>query len=123
MVNQDKRRAMMVDLRHMEETFDSGDHENHTVRTYLIEPALKWAKRYRRTTGEYSDSSLRSYANDMERIIRENVKIEILTHIRVSERTLKELERSQDEEEKRKRRAKKKNKEPSPGRSLSNTYH
>ena len=101
MVNQDKRRAMMVDLRHMEETFDSGDHENHTVRTYLIEPALKWAKRYRRTTGEYSDSSLRSYANDMERIIRENVKIEILTHIRVNERTLKELERSQDEEEKR----------------------
>jgi superfamily II DNA or RNA helicase len=71
--------------RRYKNTFDSN------IGGQLIEPCLSECTSYRRGTGYFSSSSLKTYANSLEHVIKDNVKIEILCSPVIQDKSLRDV--------------------------------
>ena len=92
-------------IRHLQNSYktgasgDSGKRGGNRIRTDFLVPCLKNCKLYRRGTGAFSSSALMSWADAMEHVIRDDVKIQILTAPNLDFKTQAALWRNQDSQE------------------------
>ena len=104
MSNQDKRRKIVSGIlpitRHSDGSeryfYETGDIESKSMGDFLIKPCLSLCTHYRRSTGAFGKSALITWADQLYRIIKEGVKIDILTHLDLDPQTIKVLETFQD---------------------------
>jgi superfamily II DNA or RNA helicase len=68
----------------------------------FVAPCLKYTKLYRRGTGFFSSSALITYADTIDRLVNENIHIEIICSPVIQDRSLiRALEENQTEEQKK----------------------
>ena len=119
MVNQDRRREIVQYLQQISRKPDGSErtrimngHQGvDNIGDFFIQPCLKKCKRYRRSTGSFQSSALKVWAQSLYQIIDNNTKIEILTHLHLDLKTIKELETLTDEEKKEEKFFNEQNKE------------
>jgi len=96
------------DIRNLKDRYQNGSDRygagrRDNIGRDLMVPCLREAKLYRRGTGFFSSSALKSYVEVLDRMINEDIKIEILCSPVVKDRALlRTLEHSKNEEERRK---------------------
>ena len=84
-------------INRLKATYENGD---DNIGYDFIRPCLKECKRYRRGTAYFSSSSLKSYAEALNHIVDDNVKIEILcSPVITDEGLLRTLQENLTEEE------------------------
>ena len=73
------------DLKHLKNRYQNGkDNIGHD----FLRPCLERCTHYRRGTGFFSSSALKTYASSLEHIIKDDVKIEILCSPVIQDRSL-----------------------------------
>jgi len=96
------------DIKNLKDRYQNGSDrygagQRDNIGRDLMVPCLREAKLYRRGTGFFSSSALKSYVEVLDRMINEDIKIEILCSPVVKDRALlRTLEHSKNDEERAK---------------------